>query len=253
LKELEEGGIDTKGLIYIAKNCHVITDQHKEEDGKDSAIGTTKRGNGPAYRDKYSRDGYLAQDIPSLKPYLIDLHDEFWNHGEVKILCEGAQGFGLDIDWGDYPFVTSSHCLTSSVMLNAIPHYAIRDVWGVAKAYETYVGAKKFQPPHNKVFQHIQEAGQEFGATTGRVRQCNWIDLPFLKRAVQLNAVNKIVFNKMDVVRQVQNWSLKNNDGKSDFFEYYSTEEEFKHRIEEFLADAVKDLEIHFSDNPHRI
>jgi len=74
-----------------------------------------------------------------------------------------------------------------------------------------------------------------------------------LKRAVQLNAVNKIVFNKMDVVRQVQNWSLKNNDGKSDFFEYYSTEEEFKHRIEEFLADAVKDLEIHFSDNPHRI
>jgi len=106
LDELESGGINTKGLIYIAKNCHVITDQHKEEDGKDTAIGTTKRGNGPAYRDKYSRDGYLAQDIPSLKPYLIDLHDEFWNHGETKILCEGAQGFGLDIDWGDYPFVT---------------------------------------------------------------------------------------------------------------------------------------------------
>jgi adenylosuccinate synthase len=253
LDELESGGINTKGLIYIAKNCHVITDQHKEEDGKDTAIGTTKRGNGPAYRDKYSRDGYLAQDIPSLKPFLIDLHDEFWNHGEVKILCEGAQGFGLDIDWGDYPFVTSSHCLTSSVLLNAIPHYAIRDVWGVAKAYETYVGTKQFQPPHNRVFQQIQEAGQEFGATTGRVRQCNWIDLPFLKRAVQLNAVNKIVFNKMDVIRQVQNWSLKNNNGKSDFFEYYSTEEDFKHRIEEFLADAVKDLEIHFSDNPHRI
>ncbi|NCW04825.1 MAG: LysR family transcriptional regulator, partial [Rhodobacteraceae bacterium] len=105
LEELKAGGIDTEGLIYIAKNCHVITNNHKEEDGKDSTIGTTKRGNGPAYRDKYSRDGFLAQDIPELRPYLIDLHDEFWNHGEVKILCEGAQGFGLDIDWGDYPFV----------------------------------------------------------------------------------------------------------------------------------------------------
>lgn len=195
----------------------------------------------------------LAKDHPDLKPYLIDLHDEFWNHGEVKILCEGAQGFGLDIDWGDYPFVTSSHCLTSSVLLNAIPHYAIRDVWGVAKAYETYVGAKQFQPPHNRVFQHIQEAGQEFGATTGRVRQCNWIDLPFLKKSVQLNAVNKVVFNKIDILRTVDHWSLKNNDGKADYYEYYSSEEDFTHRIEEFLSDAVKDLEIHFSDNPHRI
>ena len=132
LDELESGGIDTSGLIYVAKNCHVITDSHKNEDGKDKKIGTTKRGNGPAYRDKYSRAGMLAKDHPDLKPYLIDLHDEFWNHGEAKILCEGAQGFGLDIDWGDYPFVTSSHCLTSSVLLNAIPHYAIRDVWGVA-------------------------------------------------------------------------------------------------------------------------
>ena len=138
-------------------------------------------------------------------------------------------------------------------MLNAIPHYAIRDVWGVAKAYETYVGAKQFQPPHNKVFDHIQEIGQEFGATTGRVRQCNWIDLPFLKKSVQLNAVNKIVFNKMDVMRKVGNWSLKNNDGKSEFYEYYATEKDFTHRIEEYLADAVKDLEIYFSDSPHKI
>jgi hypothetical protein len=70
---------------------------------------------------------------------------------------------------------------------------------------------------------------------------------------VQLNAVNKIVFNKIDILRQVGHWSLKNNDGKSDYYEYYSTEEDFTHRIEEFLADAVKDLEIHFSDSPHRI
>ena len=195
----------------------------------------------------------MAKDIPELKPYLIDLHDEFWNQPDVKILCEGAQGFGLDIDWGDYPFVTSSHCLTSSVLLNAIPHYAIRDVWGVAKAYETYVGTKQFQPPHNKVFAHIQEAGQEFGATTGRVRQCNWISLPFLKKSVQLNGVNRVVINKMDIMREVGNWSLRNNDGKSDFFEYVSTEEAFTNRIEEFLASTGKDIDIFFSDSPHKI
>ena len=103
------------------------------------------------------------------------------------------------------------------------------------------------------MFQHIQEAGQEFGATTGRVRQCNWIDLPFLKKSVQLNAVNKVVFNKIDILRTVDHWSLKNNDGKVDYYEYYSSEEDFTGRIEEFLSDAVKDLEIHFSDNPHRI
>ena len=253
LDELEAGGVNTKRLIYVAKNCHVITDDHKEEDNKDKKIGTTKRGNGPAYTDKYARTGIMAKDIPELKPYLIDLHDEFWNQPDVKILCEGAQGFGLDIDWGDYPYVTSSHCLTSSVLLNAIPHYAIRDVWGVAKAYETYVGTKKFQPPHNKVFAHIQEAGQEFGATTGRVRQCNWLSLPFLKKSVQLNGVNRVVINKMDIMRQVGNWSLRNNDGKSDFYEYFSTEQDFTNRIEEFLASTGKDIDIFFSDSPHKI
>ena len=75
LNELEEKGINTKGMVFIAKNTHIITKEHLEEDGKDTKIGTTKRGNGPAYRDKYARDGFLAQDIPELEPYLIDLVD----------------------------------------------------------------------------------------------------------------------------------------------------------------------------------
>ena len=253
LTELETHGINTQGLVYIANNCHVITSQHKEEDGKDKKIGTTKRGNGPAYRDKYGRDGVLAKDVPELKPFLINLYEEFWEKGEVKILCEGAQGTGLDIDWGDYPYVTSRHCLTSSALLNAIPHYAIRDVWGVAKAYETYVGAKEFQPPHNKIFGAIQEEGQEFGATTGRVRQCNWLSLPFLKKSMRLNAVNKLVVNKVDILRKVQTWSLRNGTNKSEHSEHFASEEEFTHRIEEYLSDAVKDLDIHFSSSPHHI
>ena len=80
------------------------------------------------------------------KPYLTDLYEEFFWKKDVKILAEGAQGFGLDIDWGDYPFVTSSHCTVGGALLNGIPANAVRQVWGIAKMYETYVGAKKFQP-----------------------------------------------------------------------------------------------------------
>ena len=76
IRALEEGGIDTEGLIYIAENAHVITKSHLEEDGKDTTIGTTKRGNGPAYRDKYDRKGLRAKDVPELRPFLIDLYEE---------------------------------------------------------------------------------------------------------------------------------------------------------------------------------
>jgi adenylosuccinate synthase len=121
IEELEANGIKTKGLIFIAKNAHVITAAHLEEDSTDKVIGTTKQGNGPAYRDKYARTGLLAKDIPSFEPYLVDLFEEFHNaETPPRILCEGAQGFGLDIDHGDYPYVTSSHCTTAGALLNAI-------------------------------------------------------------------------------------------------------------------------------------
>ena len=206
IEELESGGINTKGLIYIAKNCHVITANHLDEDGKDTKIGTTKRGNGPAYRDKYARDGFLAQDIPELEPYLIDLTEEFDNP-ENYVLCEGAQGFGLDIDWGDYPFVTSSHCTTAGALLNAIPPQAVNEVWGVMKAYETYVGTKKFEP-NNPVFAKIRSIGKEYGATTGRPRQVNWTDLKLIKRAARINGVTHVVVNKMDVLEELKTWYL---------------------------------------------
>ena len=98
LGELKEGGIDTDGKIFIARNTHIITNEHLEQDGRDTNIGTTKRGNGPAYRDKYDRKGKLASQVPELEPYLVDLYDELHNNGSVRVLCEGAQGFELDID-----------------------------------------------------------------------------------------------------------------------------------------------------------
>lgn len=209
IKMLEEGGVRTKGKIFIAENTHVITDAHKEEDKqKGGKIGTTGRGNGPAYRDKYGRTGVRASEIKKLKPYLLDMYRE-WHAGakNVTILAEGAQGFGLDIDWGDYPFVTSSHCTTAGALLNGLPASAIRDVWGVAKIYETYVGSKKFQPKGD-VFNKMGDIGEEFGSTTGRRRQCNWMDMQTLDRAIRVNGVTHLVFNKMDVLREIGQWAV---------------------------------------------
>lgn len=208
IMELEAGGIRTKGKIFIATNTHVITDAHKKEDNKDKKIGTTKRGNGPAYRDKYARIGIRAKDVKELKPYLIDLDKAFHaSKKEVIILGEGAQGFGLDIDWGDYPFVTSSHCTTAGFLLNGVPPQAVRAVWGIAKIYETYVGEKKFQPK-DPVFKKLATLGEEFGATTGRARQCNWLDINLIERAIRMNGVTHIVFNKVDIMRKVGKWAV---------------------------------------------
>jgi len=246
IEELEAGGINTQGLLYIADNTHVITTKHLEEDGKDSKLGTTKQGNGPAYRDKYARVGVRAKDVPELEPYLINLYEEFHESGEaVRILCEGAQGFGLDIDHGDYPYVTSSHCTSAGALLNAIPPSWIRDVWGVAKLYETYSGYKDFEPKE-KIFQKIRDAGEEYGATTGRARQCNWMDFNLLERAAKINGVNKLVFNKVDILEEVKVWKLINNSETVDFSSGTDMEKWLQNKL-------GNNLEVHFSGNPHTL
>jgi adenylosuccinate synthase len=206
---LEEGGIRTKGKIFIAKNAHVITAEHRAEDKqKGGKIGTTGRGNGPAYREKYGRTGMRAEQVSRLKPYLIDLYKEFHEKKPAVILAEGAQGFGLDIDWGDYPFVTSSHCTSAGALLNGLPPQSLREVWGIAKVYETYVGTKRFQPK-GAVFDKIADVGEEYGATTGRRRQVNWIELEALERAIRINGVTHVVLNKADVLDDVGAWKAR--------------------------------------------
>jgi adenylosuccinate synthase len=168
---LQKGGVRTRGLIFVARNAHMVTDAHKGEDGGETSIGTTRRGIGPAYRDKHARTGIRAESVKALKPYLIDMYEEFAvRRPDARVLAEGAQGFGLDIDWGDYPYVTSSHCTSAGALLNGFPPSSLREVWGVAKAYETNVGAKKFEPK-DPVFAKLRELGGEYGATTGRPRQ----------------------------------------------------------------------------------
>ena len=247
--ELEAGGIKTEGVLFIAENAHVITDTHLEEDGKDTKIGTTKRGNGPAYRDKYARDGLLAKDVPELQGYTVNLYEEFHENEEVKILCEGAQGFELDIDWGDYPFVTSSHCTTAGALLNGIPPAWVRQVWGVGKVYETYVGAKTFEPP-SSIFPKLRELGEEYGATTGRPRQCNWLDLDRLTRALKVNGVTHLVLNKVDVIRQLGINQLF-SDGESKVFS--SPEDMLTHIAEHLEASLPTSVEIFFSESKNHI
>ena len=238
---LKKNGIDTSS-VRIAKNTHVITESHVREDARDDHIGTTKTGNGPAYRAKYGRRGIRAEDVHELRSFVVDMHDELYKgEREAVILMEGAQGFWLDVDWGDYPYVTSSHTGTAAALLNGIDPRSVRDVWGVIKMYETYVGKKIFQPD-SPVFDEIQRTGQEFGATTGRVRQCNWLDCEQLTQAIRMNGVNKLVVNKVDVLREVGVWGIRNP------YVILGSEEEMKTAISNTCPASVK--EIFYSESP---
>ena len=230
----------------------MITDFHRIEDKKDEKIGTTKRGNGPAYRDKYARKGVRAVDDGRLLPFIIDMYNELYeneDYNNIEILFEGAQGFGLDVDWGDYPFVTSSHCTVGSALLNGVPPRAIRDVWGVAKIYETYVGAKNFEGP-DEIFEDIRKIGEEYGATTGRPRQINWLDFDMLKMAARINGTTKVVFNKMDVLEEVDSWCLY--DGPNLY--QFKTREDIELWLSGKLQTEVdEDIEIMFSGDKEYI
>ena len=246
LKYLEENGIKTEGLVFIAKNAHLVQEIHTDEDGHDISIGTTRTGNGPCYRDKYARKGLRAEEYDKLEPYLIDMYEEFYqqDNSNFKILAEGAQAFGLDIDWGDYPYVTSSHCGVGSVLNNGFNHKHINKVYGVIKAYETYVGAKKFQP-EEEIFERIQQEGQEFGATTGRKRQCNWVDWDLVIKASKMNGVNRVVMNKVDILNKVEAWKIKYNGQILDF----SSESDFVFWVKKQFSR--EDIRNSFSYTPH--
>jgi len=250
IRELEEGGVDTKGLIFVAKNAHVITQDHLDEEDAEKKIGTTKRGNGPAYRDKYARTGIRAKDCAELEPFLIDLLPEL-NQPENYVLCEGAQGFGLDIDWGDYPFVTSSHCTTAGALLNGIPPKSLNEVWGVMKCYETYVGAKKFEL-NNPIFSKIRTIGKEYGATTGRPRQVSWTDMNLVSNAILVNGVTHVVINKMDVLKEVGTWNVFDQNGQVNIL---SDQEGFQNYFLNFLKEEfpTEGINTHFSSSPEMI
>lgn len=119
-----------------------------------------------------------------------------------RVLAEGAQGSMLDIDFGTYPFVTSSNTITAGVCtgLGVAPQRVGR-VIGITKAYCTRVGGGPFPTElDNEVGERLRQEGQEFGATTGRPRRCGWIDLPQLRYTILLNGVTELCITKIDVL-----------------------------------------------------
>ncbi|MFQ5334960.1 MAG: adenylosuccinate synthase [Flavobacteriales bacterium] len=127
-----------------------------------------------------------------------------------KILAEGAQGALLDIDFGSYPFVTSSSTLCAGACTGlGLPPSGIGEVYGIFKAYCTRVGSGPFPTElQDKTGKWLQDKGNEFGATTGRPRRCGWLDLPALKYSVMLSGVTKLCMMKADVLAGMHSVSV---------------------------------------------
>ncbi|MEL7220270.1 MAG: adenylosuccinate synthase [Bacteroidota bacterium] len=123
-----------------------------------------------------------------------------------RVLAEGAQGSMLDIDYGTYPFVTSSNTITAGVCTGlGVSPQKIGEVIGITKAYCTRVGSGPFPTElFDDMGEFLRKEGAEFGATTGRPRRCGWIDLPQLRYTIMLNGVTQLVVTKIDVLNQLE-------------------------------------------------
>jgi adenylosuccinate synthase len=148
-----------------------------------------------------------------------------------KLLAEGAQGTLLDIDFGSYPFVTSSNTITAGACTGlGIAPNQITDVFGIFKAYCTRVGSGPFPTELNdEIGEHLGKAGNEFGATTGRARRCGWIDLPALKYAININGVTQLMMMKSDVLSGIDKIKvcthyLNSNNEKIDYLPFEDNE-----------------------------
>ncbi len=148
----------------------------------------------------------------------VELNEAIRNN--KNILFEGAQALMLDIDFGTYPYVTSSSPSTGGVCTGAgVPPTALQNLIGVAKAYTTRVGNGPFPTElDNELGEEIRKIGHEFGATTGRPRRTGWLDLVSLKHATMINGINNLVITKLDVLSGISPLKIathyKTEDGK---------------------------------------
>lgn len=271
IEKLEARGLSTDHVFisrraHIIMPYHVLLDEYREEfAGKNSQIGTTKRGIGPCYEDKVARVGIRAIDLlnpeilkEKIKENLIvknalfeklfeknpltleEIYDKYVAYGErlkdriidteleineaidqgKNVLFEGAQALMLDIDFGTYPFVTSSSPTTGGVCVGAgVPPTKLQNLIGVSKAYCTRVGNGPFPTElDNELGEHIRQVGHEFGASTGRPRRTGWLDLVALKHACMINGITHLVITKLDVLSGLGNikacTGYKTEDGK---------------------------------------
>lgn len=253
IKMLEDKGVDVRSRLLISDACSLILPTHVALDGAreaargKQAIGTTKRGIGPAYEDKIARRGLRVSDFFNEKTLteklsvLLEYHnfllksyyqtetvdhqqvlDQYLQYRQIlspmivntvheindcyqqkkKIVFEGAQGSLLDIDHGTYPYVTSSNTTLGAIATGSgFAANQLDEVLGIVKAYTTRVGAGPFPTElTDEVGQRLAEKGHEFGTTTGRPRQCGWLDAVLLKRAIALSGVTSLCITKLDVL-----------------------------------------------------
>ena len=258
INTVKENGYSTKNL-KISDKAHVIFPYHIEMDKlleslrKEGKIGTTARGIGPAYCDKYERCGIRMGDLVSkrfekqlrknienknrifemynyetidadkvveeynkyadfLKEYVVDtvylLHNALEEN--KQILCEGAQATLLDIDFGSYPFVTSSNPTIGGICTGTgIAAKDIGEVYGVLKAYSSRVGEGPYlTEQNNEIGDKIRELGHEYGTTTKRPRRCGWLDLVALKYAVMVNGITGLAINHVDTIGKLDKIKL---------------------------------------------
>ena len=223
-RELDAASEASKGKTKIGSTLKGIGPTYMDKTGRNGLrIGDIIR---PDFMDRYNLLKTKHKDILKQYDYQanIEQHEKAWFEGvellkefklidseyEVnkllksgnKILAEGAQGTLLDIDFGSYPFVTSSNtiCAGACIGLGLAPS-TIGNVFGIFKAYCTRVGSGPFPTELNdEAGQKMRDQGNEYGSTTGRPRRCGWLDLVALKYAVMINGITQLIMTKADVL-----------------------------------------------------
>lgn len=155
----------------------------------------------PAIEQEVERLYKLGQSVKDYACDTFSLIDQSLAKGK-RVLYEGAQGILLDVDYGTYPYVTSSSTSASGIYTGAgIPHHSLEEVIGVAKAYTTRVGEGPFPTElFDEIGTTIQIKGNEIGATTGRKRRCGWLDIPLLRYAIKASQLTSIALTKLDIL-----------------------------------------------------
>ncbi len=206
---LKQHGYNTE-LIKISPKAHIITDNHIKEDVEHyKSQGSTSNGIAPCYRDKYARIGIQIKNIDYFAPYMWD--EKLYGN----ILCEGAQGFWLDINQGNYPYVTSSTTLPYGACSLGFPPQLIRNIYGASKIYDTRVGVDPIFPESllkNEELLLIINQGKEFGTTTGRMRKVNWLNINKLIQSINITGTTNIIISKTDVLEILSIYKLIYND-----------------------------------------
>ena len=169
------------------------------------------------------------ESIETIRKFKLIDSEEFLHNqlnANKSVLAEGAQGSLLDIDFGSYPFVTSSNTIAAGACtgLGVAPN-KIGEVFGIFKAYCTRVGSGPFPTElFDSIGEEIQRVGNEFGATTGRSRRCGWLDIPALKYAIKINGVTQLMMMKADVLSMLEKIRICthyiHNDIKLDYIPY---------------------------------